>query len=397
MSHRKNSEIVARLPIQAEDSRVFHEGVVSLSSWQGMGCSMRRGNNVVGNRKSGGFTLVELLVVITIIAILIALLLPAVQAAREAARRAQCTNNLKQLALGCMNHENATGQFPTDGWGWGWTGDADRGTDWRQPGGWLYNILPHIEQQTLHDLGLGAGVWSSAAKKLAHGQRMAAPLSVFHCPTRRAPLAYPWTDWDLANADPKTVVPVVGHADYACNGGDFYTDPDNPVGAAWASIYTCAGPNNTTEVENPPGQMTDQARTTFRNVAKVATGIMYCGSVVRMADVTDGASNTYLIGEKYLNPDCYFTGNDSTDNGPALQGDNADIARWSGWSETNYMPLLQDTPGYWTYGFGSAHATGFNMAFCDGAVQSMSYLIDLETHRRLANRKDGFPIDAKNL
>jgi prepilin-type N-terminal cleavage/methylation domain-containing protein/prepilin-type processing-associated H-X9-DG protein len=358
---------------------------------------MRRGNNEVQNRKSGGFTLVELLVVITIIAILIALLLPAVQAAREAARRAQCTNNLKQLALGCMNHENATRQFPTNGWGWGWTGDADRGTDWRQPGGWLYNVLPHIEQQVLHDLGLGAGVWSGPAKKLAHGQRMAAPLSVFYCPTRRAPLAYPWTDWDLANADPKTVVPIAGHADYAGNGGDFYTDPDNPAAAAWSSIYTCAGPNNTTEVENPPGQMTSMARTTFANVAKVATGIMYCGSMVTMADVTDGASNTYLIGEKYLNPDSYFTGNDGTDNGPALQGDNADIVRWSGWRPDNHWPPMQDTPGNAAWCFGSAHAAGFNMAFCDGSVQSVSYVIDLETFHLLANRKDGLPVDAKNL
>ena len=88
-------------------------------------------------RSRGGFTLVELLVVIAIIGILIALLLPAVQAAREAARQSQCKNNLKQLALGCLNHENAYKQFPTNGWGYSWVGDADRGFDWRQPGGWI--------------------------------------------------------------------------------------------------------------------------------------------------------------------------------------------------------------------------------------------------------------------
>jgi prepilin-type N-terminal cleavage/methylation domain-containing protein len=70
-----------------------------------------------------GFTLVELLVVITIIGVLIALLLPAVQAAREA----QCANHLKQLSLGCPSHELANGFFPTGGWMWWWSGDPDRG------------------------------------------------------------------------------------------------------------------------------------------------------------------------------------------------------------------------------------------------------------------------------
>ena len=102
-----------------------------------------------------GFTLVELLVVITIIGILIALLLPAVQAAREAARRMQCTNHLKQIGLAMLNHEQAHKQFPTGGWGWGWIGDPDRGFDHRQPGGWVYNILPYLEQDALYNLQKG--------------------------------------------------------------------------------------------------------------------------------------------------------------------------------------------------------------------------------------------------
>ncbi len=135
-----------------------------------------------GKHQSAAFTLVELLVVITIIGILIALLLPAVQAAREAARQTQCRNNLKQLALGCLNHEQANGFLPGNGWGTYWEGDPDRGFSVHQPGGWLYNILPYIEQQTLHDLGAGLDANGKTAQFML---REATVLTVLDCPTRR--------------------------------------------------------------------------------------------------------------------------------------------------------------------------------------------------------------------
>ncbi|MBU4270615.1 MAG: DUF1559 domain-containing protein [Planctomycetes bacterium] len=355
----------------------------------------------IRNQKSTAFTLVELLVVITIIGILIALLLPAVQAAREAARQVQCKNNLKQIALSCLNHESILGRFPTGGWGCAWTGDADRGTDWRQPGGWYYNVLPYIEQPALHDLGLGAGTWNSPAKMLANTQRLSTPVGTLYCPTRRKAVAYPWTGAlgaMIINANTPT---VAGRSDYAANAGDNYTDPS--TSQIWPYAY---GPNTVTDVENPDGsgQMTSTARTAFARIAKVATGIVYCGSLIKMADVTDGTSNTYLVGEKYLNPDSYDTGSDPGDNESCWTGENQDMARWSSWHypivnpTTDWWPPYQDTAGS-TNGwcFGSAHANGFQMAFCDGSVQMMSYTIDSETHRRLANRKDGQAIDAKKF
>ncbi|MBN1395255.1 MAG: DUF1559 domain-containing protein [Pirellulales bacterium] len=362
-------------------------------------------------RRLHGFTLVELLVVITIIGILIALLLPAVQAAREAARQLQCKNNLKELALACLNHEQNIGHLPAGGWGYAWTGDADRGTDWRQPGGWIYNILPYIEQQPLYDMGAGL---PAADKNEAHLQRMAMPLSVLYCPTRRGVLIFPWDNEHIvARSVVNAGAPTnVVRSDYAGNGGSFYTSanaPVNPPGWQSAPPNSGAGPASVTEVENPPGQMTQGARTTFANIGKYADGVFYVGSMTKLADISDGASHTYMIGEKHINPGCYEAGCDYGDNEDALAGDNADIARWSGRDGLSaagkpiypYPPVfdLDEPLGYissdYYRAFGSAHANGFHIAFCDGSVNLIPFSIDLAVHAQLSNRKDGFVLDAK--
>ena len=329
---------------------------------------MRTGPALTIDRpKSTGFTLVELLVVITIIGILISLLLPAVQAAREAARRMQCQNNLKQLALGCLQHETAQGFLPTGGWLWYWAGDPDRGFDRRQIGGWTYNVLPYVEQQVLHDMGAGMSVTD---KKAAASKRAQTALPIFYCPTRRSAVPYP-NHYNQLNINP---VPTAAHTDYAANTG---------TNTAWDTTY----------INFPDPSTVDSPGFVWPDVSTM-TGVIYASSTVQIAQIPDGTTNTYLVGEKYLIADHYTDSPDSDDDEPIYCGMDFDMNRWT---STDVLPQ-QDRAGVSApYSFGSAHAAGFNMAFCDGSVRSISYSIDPNTHANLGNREDGQPIDASKL
>jgi hypothetical protein len=330
-----------------------------------------------------------------------------VQAAREAARIVQCQNNIKQLSLGCLDHESATGRFPTGGWGWAWTGDADRGNDWRQPGGWIYNILSYIDQQPLHDLGAGLAA-GSLAKLAANTQRATTPLMMLNCPTRRPPILYPWSEQTWFGFPPGNMnrpVNGVARTDYAICGGDVYTYPywPHPIQAPYS------GPANYSYVDGPTYHDAQVVATALTNPSSyapppsTASGVCFCLSMIRPKDVTDGLTNTYLLGEKYLCPDSYATGVSAGDNEWALIGYDFDIERFANldpwWGAPNPEGIpIQDMPGVTfdqPYNFGSAHFIGFNMAFCDGAVKMVNYSIDINTHVRLANRHDGQVIDAK--
>ncbi len=117
------------------------------------------------------------------------------------------------------------------------------------------------------------------------------------------------------------------------------------------------------------------------------------------AHIKDGLSNTIFAGEKYLNPNYYYTGNSCVDNNSAFQGNDWDLNRWvppldaNGNLRTdasNYQPR-QDTPNDQdcTYRFGSAHPSGFNVVMCDGSTRMLSYAIDLRIFSFLGNRRDG--------
>ncbi|MCL4853896.1 MAG: DUF1559 domain-containing protein, partial [Bryobacteraceae bacterium] len=335
-----------------------------------------------------GFTLIELLVVIAIIGILIALLLPAVQAAREAARRMQCGNQLKQIGLAALNHEQSHRHLPTGGWGFRWLGVPERGNGWRQPGGWIYNLLPYIEQQTVYDLPRGK---TGASLDQAYLQLIETPLSGFNCPSRRSPQAYAWAaDFGGAPSGVTRQIPTkAARSDYAANAGTKWTEGFNDWLGPSGPAFSPGGPVDY-----------NQAQTKLSDIqAFVAArrGVIFAGSEVPLSDIRDGTSNTLLVGEKYLNPVNYIDGRTNGDNECMYIGDNQDISRWVGQEgEDNslYVPH-QDRAGLSAdFSWGGPHAGVFLTVFCDGSVHGVAYDIDMIALARLGDRKDGQVIDS---
>jgi prepilin-type N-terminal cleavage/methylation domain-containing protein len=314
-----------------------------------------------------GFTLVEVLVSIGLIGILIAILLPAVQATREASRRTQCMNNLKQIGLAFVNHEGLQGHLPTGGWGWGWHGDPDRGFHRQQPGGWIYNILPFVEQAGLREKGAGQGI----AVKRAEGRSVAeTAIAAFICPSRRQAVAYPFLhDQDFINIDRPR---ATGRSDYAANVGD---RPPLPYGR---------GPESLAEG--------DDSSYVWRQLDR--TGIVFRRSEVKLAHVLDGTSNTYMVGEGYLNAKDYESGRGTNDDQSMYVGYDRDTLRVT----HPVFPPLRDEAGFDSdHSFGSAHPGAFHVVLCDGSVRPIRYSIAPHVHRQLGNRKDGQALDRNDF
>jgi prepilin-type N-terminal cleavage/methylation domain-containing protein/prepilin-type processing-associated H-X9-DG protein len=317
------------------------------------------------DRRRAGFTLIELLVVIAIIAVLVGLLLPAVQKVREAANRTRCRNNLKQMALACHMHHDSIGQFPSGG-RQDYTGGRDPANPFAsapaQRWHWMYQILPFIEQDNVFNL-------------TSDSQVRLSPIALFNCPSRRLP----------------TILGSIILIDYAANAGVTWC-PANEINT-WTGVIIPSWVNNGGWIALPR---------------------------IKIASITDGTTNTLLLGEKFVATDHYRTAQQWGDNEPWAEGN-----RWIFSRHAIHQPRqdqvastsTQEVPppnaldpgingrcgpwglgppsgggGYYDY-WGSAHAGGFNAAMADGSVRSVRYDVSLAVLRALSDRADGVVID----
>jgi prepilin-type N-terminal cleavage/methylation domain-containing protein len=371
--------------------------------------------------RNPGFTLVELLVVIAIIGILVALLLPAIQAAREAARRTQCKNNLKNIGLACHNFYDTRKMFPMGGTIpqaeiQNYLTDSTTkppANRTGQPNGaekqglsWLFQILPYLEENAVSGI-------NTQDKIRQH------VIPLYNCPSRRTAARLGTTvlvDYAGATASP-TRNELQGSGanfnDYlaATVGGNDPKAPDSVKGDIFWGCVSC-GPSvpgrliveSFAKVGKPVSfrgiiQRSDWAYNPSTPAASEHTGYL---ARMTFAKITDGASKTLLVSEKWIYPGWYDEGGGSGDNFGWADGWDCDTMR------SALYPIRPDSDGRpiaiienrankdddgcgrpSNMSFGSAHSGGINAVNGDGSVHFVAYGVDQEVFNRYANRKDG--------
>ena len=353
-------------------------------------------------RDRHGFTLIELLVVIAIIAVLIALLLPAVQKVREAANRTRCQNNLKQMGLAIHNYHDANGQFPTGGTDW------QLGVSFADPAGlrpyappqqtagWMYQILPYIEQDALYRtsdvVGAGANVWRlpsppwpagalaiNADPSLPVGPVRGTPVKVYHCPARRDAVRY------LNGSQRADRLTALNDYASATPGRAVLGATEHPLDTFWGDN----GRFNGIIVRTMVGDTLSGRRYDVQNFSMTLAAL----------SAADGASNTLMVSEKFVPANLYGGSHLGDDTGWA-SGWDTDTVRSTVSFPTISSPL-RDYPipdagsaawGDASFAFGSAHPAGLNGLFGDGSVRHVSYSVDRITWNALGHARDGIAV-----
>lgn len=310
------------------------------------------------------FTLVELLVVIAIIGILVGLLLPAVQAAREAARRMQCSNNAKQIALACHNYESTFRVFPAGGIvtypssvSLTATNFCTVGSD-RTQAPWSVLILPFLEETNLYN-------------KFDFGKRFTGSSNVPGDP-------------------PNTTLFSLSMPKYQCP-----SDPNSASGINNSNYLGVQG-------GGPPVAAAGSAPCSTQSGQRVffQNGSIYTNSRTRIADITDGTTNTFLVGEsRYMPTPSMRTDGFHASWASGLKADSsfavpltfaAAVLQINAQKECR--PGVADCFNFVSRLFGSQHTGGCTFGLADGSVQFVSQNIDITVYRQVAIRNDGFPI-----
>jgi prepilin-type N-terminal cleavage/methylation domain-containing protein/prepilin-type processing-associated H-X9-DG protein len=310
------------------------------------------------SRSPRGFTLIELLVVIAIIAVLIALLLPAVQSAREAARRAQCTNNLKQIALAAMNYESSNGVLPGGSYSVGganWAAELAGGyyvwSTYPENFSCFARMLPYFEQAPMfNSINFSSGTSAAPDNLTISGVQVNSLI----CPsdTRNETIGLPATRASAGGVTP---------------GWSFNEVYPLPAGN-WSQAFTSYAGNAGTFTFGYSNLMPTSVLSFFN-------GVIYNDSAVKLAMITDGTSNTFMFAE-HSKGHLFIL-----DPGYAVSDNSWNSGRWYDTLFASLYPLniglgnnVQFGGGtndsyYFPTAVGSFHPSGANFAFCDGSVR----------------------------